>query len=365
MNRPKANPLLWLASWLLALLSPLDAAAQAPAQEAKAPQAAQAGEPAPLGARELATVEASIDRALNYLALKQAEDGSWPSGVGQGGSSNHGVNAIAVLAFLGRGHSPSRGPHRAVLDRGVRNLLSSQNEVGVFLSPAKSHGVMYEHALATLATVEAYGVMPSLDMRKSVQRAVNVIVHAQNRDGGWRYNPQPLDADLSVTVMQVVALRAAVNARLEVPQRTFDRALAYARSCAHPQGGFCYQPGQAPSQAQTAAGLLCMQLLGAFEDPAVEAGFHHLHLKPFVPDQERYHHYMLYYAQQAHYQRGGAWWDRWHEPVRRRMLAAQRDDGSWPGYQEERINGPTAAYSTAMAAMTLEVYLHYLPAYQR
>ena len=39
--------------------------------------------------------------------------------------------------------------------------------------------------------------------------AVRCIQNAQNREGGWRYLPGAEDADMSVTVCQVMALRAA------------------------------------------------------------------------------------------------------------------------------------------------------------
>ena len=50
------------------------------------------------------------------------------------------------------------------------------------------------------------------------------------------------DADISVTAVQVLALRAARNAGLKVAQSTIDRAIAYMKRCANnPDGGFSYQ----------------------------------------------------------------------------------------------------------------------------
>ena len=164
---------------------------------------------------------------------------------------NNGINAVCVLAFLGRGHVPGRGPYQQVVGRGITFLLATQDSQGVYRSPKPSHGPMYEHALATLAMIEAYGHKPSPTMRTSVQKAVNLIVRAQSDIGGWRYQPVPNDADLSVTVMQVVALRAALNARLHVPSETIDKARLYVKACVVADGGFGYQPGNAANLAQS------------------------------------------------------------------------------------------------------------------
>jgi len=313
--------------------------------------------------REMARVEASVDRALEYLLRQQRPDGSWPSSYG----SNHGVNALCLLAFLGRGHVPGRGPYKAVVDRAVNYILATQQSNGLYRSPnPHGGGPMYEQGLATLAMVEAYGLIPSDQMRDSVQRAINLIVKSQSPLGGWRYQPVPRDADLSVTVMQVVALRAAMNARLEVPKETMDNALKYVKSCAVPGGGFLYQPGHkgGPAPARTAAGILSMQLLGAFDDPMVAKSLDWMAKREYNSAID-YFWYMNYYAMQGHFQAGGEYWTNWHRKVRKFLLETQKPDGSWEGYKEQKVNGPAFCYSTAMGALCLEVYMHYLPAYQR
>ena len=306
-------------------------------------------------------VEAAVDKALVYLVSQQQPDGSWPSGFG----NNHGVNAVNLLAFLGRGHAPGRGPFKHVVERAVHLMLATQEDGGLYSSPNKSHGPMYEHGLATVAMIEAYGYLPSARMHESVQKAVSLIAGAQSTNGGWRYQPVPGDHDLSVTVMQVVALRAAQNARLTVPQEKLDLALQYVRSCAVGGGGFTYQPGGGANQARSAAGVLSMQLLGAFDDPSVEAGLNYLHNAGYSSGMEHFY-YMNYYAMQAAFQAGGNHWERWHPKVRQFLLDNQNEDGSWPGYgSSDKHNGPARCYSTAFAAICLEVYMHFLPAYQR
>lgn len=312
--------------------------------------------------QEMARVEASADRALEYLIGQQEPQGCWPSSYG----SNNGVNALCLLAFLGRGHVPGRGPYKGVVDRAVNYILATQQSNGLYSSPNPSNGPMYEHGLSTLAMIEAYGQIPTAPMRNSVQRAVDLIVKSQSPLGGWRYQPVPSDADLSVTVMQVVALRAAVNTRLNVPKETMDNALKYVKSCAHPDGGFCYQPGPSgsPAPARTAAGILCMQLLGAFDDPAVTKSLEWM-AKMKYRSGIAYFWYMNYYAMQAHFQAGGQRWASWHPTVRRFLLENQNANGSWEGYTEAKVNGSARCYSTAIGALCLEVYMHFLPAYQR
>ena len=315
-------------------------------------------------ARQLVRVEAAVDRAIEYLASKQDPAGWWPQGVSS--KPNTGVNALCLLAFMGRGHAPGRGPYRETGGRAVDFIVESKQKDGVLVRPeGNSHGPMYEHALATLAVIEASGWIPTPAIRVVCQQAVDVIVAAQNKEGGWRYQPKPSDADLSVTVMQVVALRAAQNAKLKVPQETLDNAVKYVKSCARPEGGFAYQPGQGVKHAQSAAGALCLELLGKFDDPDVEKALLSLQQKEYKPEMDGYFHYMNYYSMQAHFQAGEKQWSAWHPRVRTFLLESQNADGSWPGWGEDRINGPAKCYSTAMAAMALEVYMHYLPAYQR
>jgi len=233
---------------------------------------------------------------------------------------------------------------------------------------------MYQHALATLALAEMYGMDPDPQLEKGLRSAVDLIVGGQSPAGGWRYYPGQEQEDVSVTVMQIVALRAANNAEIPVPEETIAKAVDYVKSCAHPDGGFGYQrPEQRPPT--TAAGILSLQLLGHYDDPTVSAALDFLSTIPVewgrgssdrsVP----YFYYFYYYAIQAFYQAGGDYWSQWHPQVRELFLENQNPDGSWdvPQGTLERsgLVGENKVYWTSMACLVLEVYLHYLPAYQR
>jgi hypothetical protein len=312
-------------------------------------------------------VTTAVDKALAYLAEKQRPDGGW--------HDNHAPNALSMLAFMGRGHVPGRGPYRDVLERGKKFVLAQQQPNGLFACSRPSHGPMYEHALTTLAMSEMYGMDPDPTLEEAVRRSVNLIVAAQSPTGGWRYQPQPSDADLSVTVMQIVALRAAHNAEIPLPPATIDKAIAYVKSCAHPNGGFAYQTGGSPNHQMSAAGMLSLQLLRTSEDepedPSIKKALDYL-----APTEIRwqggpvqYFYYFHYYAIQGHYQAGGKYWNDWHPRIRQLLLDKQNVDGSWdvpPGTAEDEGKvGPNKVYWTAMASLVLEIYMHFLPAYQR
>lgn len=315
-------------------------------------------------AQVVARVTAAVDRALDYIAARQNTDGSWNSGNGR----NNAINAVALLAFMGRGHVPDRGPYRDVLEKGRRFILSTAQPTGLFASPNASHGPMYEHALATLAMIEMVGMTADPDQDTKTRKAVELIVKTQSANGGWRYQPHPGDADLSVTVMQIVALRAANNAEIPVPKEAIDKAIAYVKQCAVPSGGFAYQPGQGPGAARSAAGILSLQLCGSYGDPLIEKGIDYLSKQPLQWQTSEYFYYLHYYAIQGFFQFGGNAWNSWHPRIRELLLERQNPNGSWdvpPGCPESQWTGQDKIYSTAMASLILEIYMHYLPAYQR
>ena len=330
-----------------------------------APLSTFAADPAPASMTEslpdpkdIARIESSIDHALEYLLRNQQPDGSWLTWDGTA-SSHNGITAMCMLSFLGRGHEPGRGPFKQVVQRGVKYLISQQKENGFFGTQ------MYDHGLCTLALIEAYGFEPTDQLRDTIRKALDLTIKSQSPIGGWRYTPVPGDHDLSVTAMQVVALRAAVNARFDVPKATLDSALKYVKLCAAVGGGFAYQPGGGASPAQSAAGTLCMFLLGGFDDPATVKGLEYLKALNYDP-KGSFFLYMSYYGMQANFQAGGDYWANWNPKVRDFFLNNQQEDGSFTVESNETAyNGSARIFSTAYGCMCLSVYMHYLPAYQR
>ena len=93
---------------------------------------------------------------------------------------------------------------------------------------------------------------------------MKLIVKSQNKEGGWRYLPKPGDADLSVTVTQLMALAAARDAGVDVPKEAIDRAIDYVKKSQNSDGGFRYLlQGGTSGFARSAAAVTALYRAGA------------------------------------------------------------------------------------------------------
>ena len=229
---------------------------------------------------------------------------------------------------------------------------------------------MYGHGFAALFLGEVYGMTAGggdTDLadrtNEALVKSIRLIERTQNEEGGWRYNPLPYDADVSVTICQVMALRSARNAGIEVSKDTIDRAVEYVRSCQNPDGGFRYQARTRDSAwPRTAAGVATLYYAGIYDDDAAQAGLNYLALTSMPGGSARrspHYFYGQYYAVQAMYLAGGEWWAVWWPAVREELLSMQGEDGMW----EDRGVGPS--YGTGMALIVLQMPKRYLPIFQK
>ena len=305
----------------------------------------------------------AIERGLAYLAHAQREDGSFGSGSMY--RQNAAITALAGISFLAGGHTPGRGKYGQQVNQAAAFLIANAEQSGYLHSPETHiHGPMYEHGFATLFLAELYGMSPRDDLREALKKAISVIVNSQNRDGGWRYHPIRKDADVSVTVCQIMALRAARNAGLDVPKETVDRCIQYVKQCQNSDGGFKYQTTQgSPSVfARSAAGLVALYSAGIYEGREVDKALKFLtHFTPRgdVFRGEQHYFYGHYYAVQAMWQAGDEYWNRWFPAIRDELLARQSPDGSWIDLQV------CPEYGAAMACIILQIPNNYLPIFQR
>jgi hypothetical protein len=311
-------------------------------------------------------LDEAIGGGLAYLAAAQNDDGSYSGG--RFGKSVA-VTALACLALLADGHTPDSDDYGRVVSKGLDYVLASSTESGLIAAEG-TRGPMYGHGFATLFLGEVYGMTPgggdtprAARIHEALVKAVRLIERTQNEEGGWRYNPVPYDADVSVTICQIMALRSARNAGIEVSKETIDRAVAYVRLCQNPDGGFKYQLSSGSSAwPRSAAGVASLYYAGIYEDNAIDRGLAYLKKSAF-PGRPRsgraYYYYGNYYAVQAMYLAGGDDWAAWWPAIRDELVDSQADDGSWA---DPSVG---SAYATAMSLIILQMPKRYLPFFQK
>jgi hypothetical protein len=322
-----------------------------------------------IDSRDLVTPEtdSAVAQGLAWLAARQQTDRAFgPPTSFSRYRLNPAVNALCGLAFLASGSTPGRGRYGLPLDRCIDLLLEYCGATGFIAEPSGEYdqSPMYGHGFATMFLAEVYGMTSRRELRGAVHRAVQLIVDTQNREGGWRYAPEPREADISVTVCQLMALRAAHNTGIAVPRTTIDRAVAYITRCQNPDGGFKYQPlaGGESAFPRSAAAVTALFTSGVTEGAAVEAGLRYLQqFRPGEPRaQERgYYFYAQYYAVQAAWHAGGDVWRAWYPAQRDELLRQQLSAGNWT---DQTVS---TEYATAMALVTLQLPNNYLPIFQR
>ena len=279
------------------------------------------------------------------------------------------------MALLSGGHTPTRGVHQAASRNALKFVLSAQDKVSGYLGA--DQGNMYSHGFATLYLAECYGMSPDPALLRSLQAAIDLIHHSQNSEGGWRYQPAPVDADISVTICQVMALRAAFNVGVGgVPsQESIARAITYVRRCANGDGSFGYQSGGgggggwgangAEGIPRCAAGAMSLigsgitNLSDSVLGPAMR--FLRTHVNEHIQSKSSYYWYGQYYAAQALFHSPEPKdWDAYWAKAFPAFAKLQESDGLWT-----RSDSSGPAFNTAMALIILQIPNNYLPIFQR
>ncbi|MFO0872228.1 MAG: carboxypeptidase regulatory-like domain-containing protein [Pirellulales bacterium] len=351
--------------------------------------------------------EKAVFAGLEWLARHQAADGHWgpdcleghancrceghPQCSGNGGEFAVAQTGLAVLAFQAGGHfHDNNRKYSEHVRRGLDWLVAQQKPDGCLYMPhlgTRHPHFMYEHGIASFAICEANAIgvstqrAPQPKYREAAEQAIRYILRIQHNDGGWRYSEsKDEESDISITGWQVLALKSAKEAHLDVPDNCVTGVERFLRSCQIGRTGrTAYtSSGQFISEATTGVGMLIEQfLLGRPDAEYVRLGADYLAKQAdgfppipprgdqsVIPDISDHHdYYLLYNCTLAMFQRGEDPWKRWNDAVRDRLIGMQRTGsdcvrGSWEpdprwGSQGGRV------YSTALAILTLEVYYRY------
>lgn len=315
--------------------------------------------------------EKGVELALAWLAAHQRPDGSWHFNhehdqcdgkcLNKGTvATTTGATALALLPFLGAGYTHREGDYRHVVGRGLHYLTT--RAVPTSRGADLQEGTMYAHGIAAVALCEAYAMTKDEALRPLAQSAIDFIVNAQHPAGGWRYFPGQA-GDTTVFGWQMMALRSARLAELDVPPATLDKAAQFLDQVSVVDGSSYGYQSPGCDKSPTAIGLLTrMYLRGERNDPQLQAGIRRLvEWGPSKSDM-----YFNFYATQTMLHHGGAAWERWNLELREHLLAEQELDGHAAGswfFSDQHAYAGGRLYTTAVCALILEVYYRHLPLY--
>jgi len=321
-----------------------------------------------------AASEAAVERGLAWLALHQAIDGSWRFDLS--GCQCHGAcrdpgtltsstasTAIALLPFLGAGHTHLGGSHQDTVSKALYYLLSCGQRTA--RGTDYSEGNLYGHGVTTLALAESFGMTRDESLVRPINDAIRFIENAQDlHGGGWRYLPgQP--GDTTVTAWQLAALKSAQLAGLEAPSPTMEGVRRFLDRVQTRSGAAYGYLSPEAKPCTSAIGLLCRMYTGwGPEQEPLARGLTAL-AKP-GPDPEAV--YQNFYLAQALVLFDHPVWPRWNARNRDQLVARQarvgHEAGSWSFADRDTAPGGRLAH-TSLAILTLEVYYRLLPIYQQ
>lgn len=316
--------------------------------------------------------EAAVKLGLEWLRKQQTESGSWSyegpyTQAARFGENRVAATSMALLAFLGAGHTHRTGPYQKQIHSGLESIIAQQKEDGNLGSGTPIHHAIYTHALGTLVLSEAYAMTRDSRLRQFVERGVRYTIRAQGEEGGWRYEFRG-DSDTSVTGWCMMALVSAKSAGLEIPPANLRRIGVYLNSVDESEHDlYGYMKNRRPTPSMTAEGMLCRMYLGwSRSNPAIDKCTRWL-LKNAPFETENANYYYWYYATQVMHHAGGDAWDQWNRAMREGLPAKQVREGGEAGSWETGGRGPDGTggrlYATCLALYCLEVYYRHMPLY--
>jgi hypothetical protein len=349
-----------------------------------------------------------VDDALRWLKAHQDPQGYWSCAdfdqqCGKLGDDTYctgrgspmfdiGVTGLSLLAFMGAGNTDKDGKYADVVKNGLKYLSDVQDHDGNFANPdAPLH--TYDHFIATLATLEAYALTKRHTYKKMATEALDYMYSLRNPGAAWRY-ADPADPDMiahpndtSVTGWAVMCLTLARDYGLDIDEQALEDAMAFLEEMTdaqgrtgywEPGGGSSRKPGLeltwpiSQSEAMTAVGVLCRIFIDPnLERPGnkemIDKGVELISKLPIVwsDDPElvgRKDYYYWYYASYALFQVHDKHWKDWEKGFEQ-IAAAQVQEGEMQGSWDPTLDpwggDGGRVYSTAILALTMEVYYRY------
>jgi len=296
-----------------------------------------------------------------------------------------GVTGLAILAFLYSGEADHNDSYRCSVEGGINYLCAVQKKKdGCFVDKAGTHW-MYNHAIATLALIEAFRVYDEKSLVKPIEKALAFIHESKNPGAAWRYNngaADPTDQnDVSVTGWMVECLAKGRRYGFTIDTADLRDALEYINSMTLPATGRTgynktglmgsREKGDeelwpfAESEAMTARAIVCRFHIGfalneldkAMRPINSSAGLLSEKLPSWNESKGTIDYYYFFFGTSALRMIDGPRWARWKKAIGTALIDNQIlsgcSKGSWdPGVDPWGDNG-SRVYSTALCTMAL------------
>jgi len=307
----------------------------------------------------------AADRGLAYLARRQERQGSW-SNLSGWGEYPVAMTALAGLALLMDGNTPTQGRYAQQVDKAASFILRAANPNGLFSKGDVDARPMHGHGFAMLFLSQVYGMTEDKaeaeQIHEALTKAVKLTGQSQSPLGGWLYTPDARADEGSVTVTQIQGLRGCRNVGIAVPKGLIDQAMLYLDKSFNADGGIRYTasaPG--PSRpAITAAAVVCWFNAGQFDNPMARQALEFCKQKIRPTSTSGGHDFYAHlYLSQALWVSSDREWAEYYRKRADFLLGLQEPDGSWEGDNVGEI------YGTSIALIILQLPYSQLPIMQR
>jgi hypothetical protein len=161
-----------------------------------------------------------------------------------------------------------------------------------------------------------------------------------------------------VSGAQLVALFAARNAGIGVPDEAISRALVFYQNCQASDGSVGYTSADGGSGPRNAIAVLVSALARERDTRLHRLAWVCLANNSGGQQSSSYYFYYLYYAAQAFFHADMQAWRRWNRQVADQLILTQNAQGGWDG-----PNG--TVFCTGAALLSMGLNYRYLPIYER
>jgi hypothetical protein len=319
----------------------------------------------------------AVDIGVAWLASVQGHDGGWGQDGGETSYVREGERlettgndlantAVATLALLHAGSTPTSGPHAARVRKGVEFILGKvERSEARGLALNTIQGTQIQRKLGpyidTFLTSKLLGELDGetgdakLDqrVRNALSFCVDKISTNQSEDGSW--NVAGGWAPILGTSLASQSLAQAEAKGVAVDQAVFDRVDEYSKKVANASaapasaGVRLYQDAQVFEQLsrteadREANAQEIAEVRGKLSDARFQAGYGSM-------GGEEFFSYLNISDSLA--RTGGEEWENWNRDIQTKLVKLQNNDGSWAGHH--CITGRVAVTSAAVLTLAAD-----------